>query len=266
MLAHIVVREGDPFAVDGKVRDVWVGGRRFRINKAAPPTVDGTYDVTFGSLGGFGAVDGALTIEDRDSLVVTVGDTEIEARKVRFADHHVHFHFRGGDLKSEGVFTGTALFDGGVAHGVLTGPDGKPSSFTATPRPVEGEASGTGVEASEEDAAADEGNLAGSDDVALVDQALERPFGAYGRTGPAPQETVLFEGATVWTAADAGKVDGATIVVEAGRIRFVGPPELAPRPEGARVFDARGCTSRPASSTATVTRASAEASTRSVGA
>ena len=240
MLAHIVVREGEPLAVDGKVRDVWVGGRRYRVNKAAPPSVDGTYDVTFGSLGGFGAVDGSLRIENRESLVVSIGDAEIEARKVRFADHHVHFHFRGGDLKSEGVFTGTALFDGGVAHGVLTGPDGEPSSFTATPRPVEGEASGTGAEASEEDAAADEGNSAGSDEVALADQALELPFGAYGRMAPAPQETVIFEGATVWTAADAGKVEGATIVIDAGRIRFVGPPELAPRPEGARVFDARG--------------------------
>ena len=240
MLAHIVVREGAPFAGDGKVRDVWVGGRRFRVNKAAPPSVDGTYDVTFGSLGGFGAADGTLTIEDRESLLVTVGDAEIEARKVRFADHHVHFHFRGGDLKTEGVFTGTGLFDGGVLHGVLAGPDGKPSSFTATPRPAEADAPDEASEVEAEDEAPVETEAEPEDDMDLAEVELQLPFGAYGRTATAPQETVIFEGATVWTGGEAGIVEGATVVIEAGSVRFVGPPELAPRPEGARVFDATG--------------------------
>ncbi|MEE2939801.1 MAG: amidohydrolase family protein [Planctomycetota bacterium] len=254
LLAHLVVREGEPFAEGGKVRDVWVGGRRFRVNKAAPPAVDGTYDVTFGALGGFGAVDGTLSIEGRKTLVVTIGDAEIEAQKPRFADHHVHFHLRGGDLKADGVFTGTGLFDGGMLHGVLTGPEGKPSSFTATPRAAETEgSSGASKEAAddgptedEETGAEDEetgaeGEETGAEgEVKLAELALQLPFGAYGRTAAAPQETVIFEGATVWTAAEAGRVDGATVVIEAGRIRFVGPPELAPRPEGARVFDATG--------------------------
>lgn len=236
MLAHLVVREGMPFAKDGKVRDVWVGGRRFRVNKAAPPAIDGDYDVSFTGLGGLGAVQGTLTIEGRESLAVTIGDDEIEAQKERFGDHHVHFHFRGGDVKADGVFTGTGLFDDGTLHGVLTGPDGTSTSFTATPRAAEEET----TEEPEEEITEEEPAEDASAEVPLVDRALPLPFGAYGRMEAAAQETVIFEGATVWTAADAGIVEGATVVIEGGRIRYVGPAELAPRPEGARVFDARG--------------------------
>jgi imidazolonepropionase-like amidohydrolase len=63
------------------------------------------------------------------------------------------------------------------------------------------------------------------------------PYGAYG-IAPAPAETVLIRGATVWTQGPQGTLAAADVLVQDGRIAAVGPTLAAPA--GAQVIEARG--------------------------
>lgn len=263
MLAHLVVREGTPFSKDTKVRDVWVAGKRHRINKATPESIDGAYGTEFDGLGGLGAVSGSIEISGRKSVKIVVGDKEITASKVKFSVHHVHFRLAGSDLDSGGVYMGAGLFEGESIYGTLTGPDGARTSFTAVrtgdvpqedeSKDAEGDESAAEAGEGEPEDASEEGSTdpdasdeADGDSAAEgvegegVPEVLTLPFGAFGRTAPAETEAVLFKGATVWTAGDAGIVEGAVVLIDGGKVRYVGPAELCPKVDGVREFDATG--------------------------
>ncbi len=324
MLAHIVVREGEPFAKDGKVRDVWVGGKRFGINKASLPSLDGAFDFAIPTLAGATDVTGEVVVRDRKTLEFTVGDKTIKAKKVKYGPYHVHFHIAAADLEddAEGFFVGSGLFEGESIHGTLAAPDGSSQFWTAVrtgdaPEPTEGPESkegddkkGRGKETKEDPAAAapaaeaaagDDAALEGDEDAGAADapEALEEstgdsassdeaaneesasgaeeasgdeaavdaevdaggdadaeadatpegppelrplpvPFGAYGRLDAAEVRNAIFRGATVWTSAEAGIVEGAVVVIEDGLIRYVGPEEFAPQIEGLEEVDATG--------------------------
>ena len=285
MLAHIVVREGEPFAKDSKIRDVWVGGKPFQINKPTPPSLDGTYGFAIPSLGTATDVNGEVVVRDRKTLEFTVGDKTIEAKKVKFGPFHVHFHLSAADIEdgAEGVYTGSGMFQAESIHGTLAAPDGSSQFWTAVrtgdaPKKEKPDKKGeknTAEDSSEPDkeAAADEaedtaapeeaaapGDAGDSSDTADAEESdasdeepaadaeagppeledLPLPFGAYGRLEAPVARNVIFRGATVWTSAEAGTVEGAVVVIEDGVIRYVGPGELAPQLEGLEEVDATG--------------------------
>lgn len=65
------------------------------------------------------------------------------------------------------------------------------------------------------------------------------PLGAFGVAGPPEQPAVVaFTGATIWTSGPQGKMENATLLVEAGRIKAVGTDVAIP--EGAKVIDCHG--------------------------
>lgn len=65
------------------------------------------------------------------------------------------------------------------------------------------------------------------------------PLGEFGLTRqPAQPKVVAFTNAVVWTCAEAGKFEGATVLVEAGKIKAVGKNVAIP--QGAMVIDAKG--------------------------
>ncbi|HWA99015.1 MAG TPA: amidohydrolase family protein, partial [Pirellulales bacterium] len=65
------------------------------------------------------------------------------------------------------------------------------------------------------------------------------PLGEFGiEQQPEQPKAVVFRGATVWTCADAGQLDKADVLVEAGKIKAVGKHLSAPK--DAVVIDARG--------------------------
>ncbi|MFT5733604.1 MAG: imidazolonepropionase-like amidohydrolase [Planctomycetota bacterium] len=280
MLAHLVVREGEPFAKKSKVRDVWVAGKRFPINKPTPPSLDGAYAFEIPSLGSLDGVSGELMVRDRKTLEFVVAGRTIEAKKVNFGPFHVHFHLMGSDVEEglSGVFMGSGLFEGELIHGTLTSPDGSSEFWTATrtgdaPEPkkkdkdkdstdgasddadgADAEDSaestsddGDAPEAPEAEESDDDANEATSEDEAAEPEAegtelrdLPVPFGAYGRMEMPQSRAVIFRGATVWTSAAAGNVEGAVVVIENGKVRYVGPAEFAPKIEGAEDYDATG--------------------------
>jgi N-acetylglucosamine-6-phosphate deacetylase len=71
-----------------------------------------------------------------------------------------------------------------------------------------------------------------------LDVAVNYPLGAFGLDRPPPQDRVAFVNAKVWTCADAGILEGATVLIESGKIVAVGKDvEL---PEGIKTIDCAG--------------------------
>jgi imidazolonepropionase-like amidohydrolase len=66
------------------------------------------------------------------------------------------------------------------------------------------------------------------------------PLGDFGRATPFPDQpnAVLFRNATVWTSGPAGRLEGADVLVEKGKIKAVGRGLTAP--DGAILIDATG--------------------------
>ena len=66
------------------------------------------------------------------------------------------------------------------------------------------------------------------------------PLGDFGRATPFPEQpgAVLFRNATVWTSGPAGRLEGADVLVEKGKIKAVGRGLTVP--DGAKLIDATG--------------------------
>ena len=334
MLANLVVADGALFAKDTKIRDVWVGGRRYEVNAAPAPDRKGEWRATFERLGAHGRVEGRLVIGEGDALAVNVLEQEIEARRVELDAGHLHFQLDGKELGIEGVLSFSGLFEGGELAGTLVEPDGTTAAWSAAPAPA-GEppedAAGEPAPAEEppqtekppqtgEPPQADEpaGQETVVEEAVLVDAVVEEtvveeavveelparepseetapaapaeevvkprrgrrwprgageqdveggegqesgeggeggepqepappvvpetwgtPFGAYGLAQVPAQRTVVIHGATIWTASPAGILHDATLVIEGGRVRYVGPRSGAPAIEGAEVVEGAG--------------------------
>ncbi|MES2798665.1 MAG: amidohydrolase family protein [Bacteroidota bacterium] len=73
----------------------------------------------------------------------------------------------------------------------------------------------------------------------LICQRIWFPNVAYGFDEKAVAETIVFKNVTVWTNEDAGNMPDATVVVENGKIKFVGNGTFT-IPTGAKVIDGKG--------------------------
>ena len=252
-LAHLVVRTADPFEEDSEIRDVWVAGRRFEVEAAPEPTHEGDYAFKLDRPGA--VVEGTLRIEGSKSAEILVGDASIELDDLKVGPQHLHFHLQSEALGRDGVFSGTGLFEGETIHGSLVGPDGVMLRWSATrtgdvpEEDEDGKDDADGDDSDADDSDADDSDSDDSDsddsdsdanDADPAPESLTVPFGAHGLGGYPDAETVLIRNATLWTSAEAGIVEGAVLLVEDGKIRYIGPEELAPKVDGARVIDAGG--------------------------
>ncbi len=71
-----------------------------------------------------------------------------------------------------------------------------------------------------------------------LDVAINYPLGAFGLEQSPAQERVAFVNATVWTCADAGMLEAATVLIESGKIVAVG--KVVELPEGIKTIDCDG--------------------------
>jgi imidazolonepropionase-like amidohydrolase len=253
-VANVVVVEGDLFADDAVVRDVWVDGERFEVN--APRQVDprGRWALTATGQ----PVQGQLTLEGtpaRLSGKVSANGTEATLRTAMVMDEarQVRLAFDGGPFGLEGQVRlwGTVAGDEMFGWGEL--PDGSRVNWMGRRTEAAAQASGAGNGSANGAAALTGGPAVARDGaarpaaaraaaapsaVALALPAI-RPAMEYGREAlPERPEHVLVRNATIWTMGPHGVLENGDLLVRRGTVAEVGRNLTAPA--GAVIIDAGG--------------------------
>jgi imidazolonepropionase-like amidohydrolase len=200
-MANILVSDSPIFQKDAQVLEHWVSGEPTIINDRHAVLLSGKYDLTVGDDAFALSVDGETakwqgTIEVNDTAKISV--------KVSLDNRTVVLGFEN----EEGLLrlTGNVWMDSRIWEGTAMTPAGDLVEWSAVKNDKELDAK---LEKKETPA-----------DTTRAD--IFFPFTAYGATEPAQQETVLIEGATVWTLEEEGTIEDADVLIKDGKILAVG--------------------------------------------
>ena len=247
-IANLVITDGDLFAESTKVLETWVAGERFEI--VAEPLLDlrGTWAVTPAgetpplliTLRGTpaaleGTIRAAEAAEDESTKLRQVG-----GRAAEFS-----CTFAGDPLGVEGVvrLSAVALVAEDGTHtleGSLTLADGRREPFSTRRLPTEKDAADADVSDGKNDDDSDSDDDADTAaPTSAAEQVVTFPLGSAGRLAPPEQPAaVLFRAGTVWTSAEAGVLEQASVLVVDGKVAAVGQDLAAP--PGAVVIELEG--------------------------
>ena len=232
-VANLIVSEGDIFTEEATVRDVWVQGRVYGVTRPAQIDPRGTWQIASDDQWGF---DADLVLEgplNRLRGYLDVGSTgpelpggariDLASASAVAETGRIEARFNGEALG----YQGTALLSGSVRgdefYGWTSLPNGADPSFRGT-RTGDFEGPSRGTVAM---------------DVPEIDLPFIRPMMDYGRTSiPEQPAAVVVRNATVWTQGPQGILEGADLLVRAGRVEAVGMNLDAPG--GAVEIDATG--------------------------
>jgi hypothetical protein len=218
-LAHLLVTDGDVFSKKTKLREVWIGGRRYDIRPRPAFDARGKWDLATSSGGTL-----KLTLDGlADSLGGTIGQGKL--KRAEILERRLFLAAPADSLEpgQKGQLRVSGTVEGDRMLGEGSWPDGGLFTFTATrvapfvapPDTVSREVP------------------------ARTPYALTYPLGEAGVPAPPEQpKAVAFTHATVWTSGPRGRLENATVVVRAGKIAAVGT-DVKP-PSGALVIDAQG--------------------------
>ncbi len=218
--ADLVVADGDLFDPEGKARvlETWVDGRRYETDPWQGFDPRGTWELAAGDQaaslileGEPGKLSGRV---EKDGHPTPLQQATVDAGRLALL-------VDGKALGREGILRLGAPLAPDALAGDGVGADGKAFPWRAARKG-----------AAPEKEKAEEAPRAAR-------YPVNFPLGAFGLAGPPPQpEAVLFRNATVWTCGPQGILEGASVLVKAGRIAAVGRDLEAPA--GARVVDATG--------------------------
>jgi imidazolonepropionase-like amidohydrolase len=218
--ANLTVTRGDLFARKSRVSEVWVDGERFPVMEKDAPGPKGRFEIAWGD------AKGTLDVaQDKDpSARLTVGGETLVARDVRIGGPSASFTVtRGGreerfDLtEARERLTGSAM-----AAGAVVAVTGRRTGEPEPPRSREGEA--------KKEPTPDPSPVA-----TPVVMGVSEPW---RMAIPAQPAVLLVKNATLWTAGPQGTIEGADLLVKAGKIAAVGKGLVAPA--GAVTVDATG--------------------------
>jgi imidazolonepropionase-like amidohydrolase len=234
-LASVVVTDGPLFDKESKISDVWVDGFRYEVTAPEGPDMTGSWAMNTGD-------DHKLVIAKGASVSVKSGDDEAKATDVKIDGDRITFLLDTKEIAGhEGVWQLDGLLEEDTIFGRAVQPDGTTMAWSAT-RIIDEEAD----DDADEDKAEGEGDGekkmadAEKDPTADIPEKLPTPFGAFGYFEQPTQETVAVVGATIWTEGPQGIIENGTMIVQNGKITYVGPAGGANTPNGARVIDAKG--------------------------
>ncbi|MEX0602439.1 MAG: amidohydrolase family protein, partial [Bacteroidota bacterium] len=221
--ANIVITDGDLFAENTKVREVWIDGKRYEVNVPPLQDVRGTWSLQLSHMADTPVL---LTLKgeaEKPTGSVTWGEKEVSLGSVVYKSGRIAF-----TLATDSVaLPGTATMSGTVGEkeimGVGTGGDGV--SFTWK-----------GIRIGQAQAAPDSVSAKKAEAASFPDVF---PPGEFGRLRPPEQpQTILIRNATIWTQGKQGKLENADLLVTRGKISQVGRNLSAPA--NAMVIDETG--------------------------
>ena len=232
-VANLIVSEGDLFAEEATVRDVWVQGRVYGVTRPAQIDPRGSWEIASDDEWGFEAV---LVLEgplNRLRGYLDIGSTgpelpggariDLESASAVAETGRIDVRFNGEVLGYQGMALLSGSVRGDDFFGWTSLPNGADPSFRGIrTEPFEGAARGTVAM-----------------DVPEIDLPFIRPMMDYGRTSvPEQPGAVVVRNATVWTQGPQGIIEGADLLVRAGTVEAVGVDLDAPG--GAVEIDASG--------------------------
>ena len=239
-LANLVlVAGGGLFEEKAEVREVWVGGLRHVVARPKDQGVDGAWSWADGWPGIEIATQPLLTV-DGDKVALKVGEATLTVAAVQRDATTVTCRIAGKEIGMVGEhWLRLAVAKDGL-RGALTTPDGRTvaTQFTRTEKPAE---------PAKEKAPGKEADDAGKGGKAIAKPAppsldpLPTPLGGYGFAALPEATAFAIVGATLWTADEQGIVRDGAVVVQDGKIVYVGPRAgMPPLPAGATTIDGAG--------------------------
>jgi N-acetylglucosamine-6-phosphate deacetylase len=261
--ANLIVTTGPLFDSKTKVLETWVDGQRHEVESAPQADVRGRWTVettkpdgqaetiTLELSGTPTKLSGKAARGDKSSKLVSPALDELQ-----FAAS-----FKGEPLGYAGIVQLSATVSKPSPNAAAAPPpadaemtwlgnivwaDGQKTPCSAKRTSGPGKADEAKDEKDEKDAKKDADGEPNKDDKPdeskEPDKALSEvnyPLGAFGRKSlPEQPPVVVFEGATIWTSGPQGRLENADLVVEAGKIKAVGPGLQVP--EGAKIIDVSG--------------------------
>ena len=232
-VANLIVSEGDLFAEEATVRDVWVRGRVYGVTRPAQIDPRGSWEIDSDDEWGFEAVlvlegplnrlRGHLDIAGTGPELPGGARVELESASAVAETGRIDVRFNGEVLGYQGMALLSGSVRGDEFYGWTSLPNGADPSFRGTrTEPFEGPARGTVAM-----------------DVPEIDLPFIRPMMEYGRAAiPEQPAAVVVRNATVWTQGPQGVLEGADLLVRAGAVEAVGMDLDAPG--GAVEIDATG--------------------------
>ncbi len=229
--ANLVVVDGSLFEKEGKIRDVWINGRRHEISKE--PVVE---LVSAGTL----QTDLGITCEvqvdtTKKTVSIQVDDEKVKAKKVVVQTDHISFVVDGKPFDVEGYVRLSGVLTNGEVIGTGALPDGQRFTFTITPHEDTDDEAEERVADSTSDDSEDD-----AEDFEMPAQELVYPLGAYGLSELPKSQDVLITNATVWTSGPKGIIENGEMEIRNGKIAYVGSPRAQIDTGQLLVIDAAG--------------------------
>ena len=222
-VANLIVSEGNLFAEEATVRDVWVQGTVYGVTRPAQIDPRGSWEIASDDEWGFEAVlvlegplnrlRGHLDIASTGPELPGGARVELESASAVAETGRIDVRFNGEVLGYQGMALLSGSVRGDDFFGWTSLPNGADPSFRGMrTEPFEGPARGTVAM-----------------DVPEIDLPFIRPMMDYGRTSiPEQPAAVVVRNATVWTQGPQGILEGADVLIRAGTVEAVGMDLDAP--------------------------------------
>ncbi|MHC4849575.1 MAG: amidohydrolase family protein, partial [Planctomycetota bacterium] len=192
--ANLTIVDGDLFDKRGRIRAIWIDGKRTEVKSPKPIDLAGKW-----KLQTLPPRKITLRIDAKNSIKIDKGEGKpTKAERSRIIDNRIHFVF--DQLTFSGIVVGDKMhghaMDGGrrIIWSAERIERAKPEPEKTKPVPPP------------------------------APPTLRLPYGPYGRESmPAPLDQVLFRGATIWTSGPQGRIENGDLLIDGGKIVYVGP-------------------------------------------
>jgi N-acetylglucosamine-6-phosphate deacetylase len=248
-LASFIITDGDPFDSRKKILETWVNGSRFQHAAATTEKILGDWTVRGGDL----AFSIKLGSEPRATITKIDSATTQPTSKqmgVEVSSSSVAFTIPSEISGRDGVSSASMVFDGTELRGSVVFADGssvpisgarKGPSETATTQAATAPSTAATTTSTKQPTTQASTQMTSKPTTRGASFEPMFPLGAYGRDGiPKQNKYVWIRNATIWTSADAGVIKNGEIVINEGKIAYVGAAIPRTVPVDAIIIDASG--------------------------
>lgn len=223
-IANIVVTDGDLFSKDGVVKDVWIVGKRYAVDKSPDSEPEGKWTGTI-SFNEMEPKEFSLELkrsEKKLSGTATISGQELKLMTVEVNRYRIAFSFLTDSVGIGGITIMTGKIKIDEMNGV-----GEAPSYPIVKWNLLRE------NAEEEDSNDDDEKFA------AATAQITYPLGGFGRPIlPKLQKTIFVKNATIWTSGKEGILENADMLIKNGKISKVGKNLKVPK--NALIIDGTG--------------------------